>query len=139
MSRLVTKRITLAVLALFSSLSLLGPGWHCAFDGCVAEHADSCVGHGHGHAHAHQAKADCLAEDRGGAEDAHHFVPKASRHDHHCPICNFFAQAQWTSAGEPVEADAPCITISFRNPPVTLLVTAGSYRSRAPPHQALFA
>jgi hypothetical protein len=102
MQPVVRKTSAWAFSALFGCVSLLGQGWHCfvghAFHPCAHDHAphahaachDSRAAHG-GHEHGgNPLGCDSAASDRPDAES----IEQAA---HDCPLCQFFAQAQWAS------------------------------------------
>jgi hypothetical protein len=112
--------------ALFGCISLFGPGWHYfvghAFHASPVCHHGHCDDHAHAaadsdHTHEHESE-ECLA---------------ALDHEHDCPICSFFAQAQWASLAFPVELE-----LAFRGSTAVtqrscFVEPIGVYRSRAPP------
>jgi hypothetical protein len=132
--------------ALFACISLLGPGWHCwlghAFHGSACcpdpregrHAASSCDADAHdahaGHRHAHHAGAAGQHDPDACGGDSHSGRLSAP---HDCPLCSFFAQAQWAEA--PALPDGAYLAVSARpgHADSGWIETLRSYRSRAPP------
>jgi len=134
MQPVVRKASVWAFSALFGCVSLLGQGWHC-FVGHAFHACDT-----HGHAHAHSLAAACH-DHEGDHSDCHAHEstegesPRlAARHD--CPLCSFFAQAQWSADAAPDEL----VQLSCELPRAGELSFAAPhaavYQSRGPPSVA---
>jgi hypothetical protein len=110
MRRLVQNASVWALLALFGCISLFGPGWHFF------------VGHEFHASHGRHASCDGVSERS-----------PAAVHDDGCPLCRFFAQAQW--ALEPGSAELePTVSGSTAVVERSFWVERiSSYHSRAPP------
>lgn len=125
-----------AVLALFGCISLFGSGWHHfvghAYHGAAChtahqhnDHHGVCHHHGPtGVAHAAHATLD----NRSGQQDGW-----SSGADHDCPLCKFFAQAQWVADELPGELTVAIGQLARPTEPTLSLDAVGLYRSRAPP------
>jgi hypothetical protein len=116
--------------ALFGCISLFGSGWHCfvghAFHGPAAGHAD-CAEHEHDH--------DCASTHEHATDEQHSGA--VAVHDHDCPLCQFFAQAQWNLTLESVETGAAVSDAASHAGQSGRAVRIASYRSRAPPGSPL--
>lgn len=123
-----------AFAGLFGCISLLGPGWHCVwghhFHGPAAchdhDHEQPADHHGHEHAGCHEHEAQSGLTVRGP-------IIRGLADEHDCPLCRFFAQAQWT-----LDCESPAIapaTIETFCPAERSAATVrvGLYQSRAPP------
>ena len=122
-----------AFLALFSSLSLLGPGLHSLvgdhWHGPV--HAHAACAHDHDSKHCHAT--NCQAHTTGHDGDS---VAEASACDHDCPICEFFALAQWSFDFQPAQFEFAAREFVSLTGPNLLPASIGCYQSRAPPATA---
>jgi hypothetical protein len=122
-----------ALVAYFGALSLLGPGWHCAFGAhshCAFGHQfhDSACGHDHSHAPA--------AAQTDAASSTDLSVPLVSALPdtaHDCPLCQFFGIAQWSGCFPPLELTQ--LSAAFRSPASESprLTFVSRYQSRGPP------
>ncbi len=127
--------------ALFGCISLFGTGWH-HFVG-HAYHGGSCQV-------AHQAHGDRGTCHHHGLSDASHKARASHKTDsghhdgwtlavdHDCPLCKFFAQAQWVAGELPAELTYPAGQRARPAAPTFTLDAVGLYRSRAPPIGLLF-
>jgi hypothetical protein len=121
---------------LFSCISLLGPGWHCffghPFHGSSESHAFCGA---HDVFDDHDQAADCATHDHDAVHPGH--APAATAvHDHDCPICKFFAQAQWALDWRPAEFEFAVSDAASHLEPSARAVRIAFYRSRAPPANA---
>jgi hypothetical protein len=140
MLRLAPRLFCPAFAAFFGCISFLGQGLHSLVEHPLHEgEVSACAHAGCGNAH---RKPGCHDEQAGGpisadAQAATHgglTVAADRSHDpHHCPICCFFAQAQWDVDFQPTvltTAISPVAPLAERSVP---LARVGVYRSRAPP------
>lgn len=122
MRQIVRKASVWAFSALFGCISLFGPGWH------------SLVGHEfHGSGGCHEHEHACGVphdHDEHGAGDEHG-PAAADRHD--CPICKFFAQAQWAADFQSAEFGCAACGAPFHAEQAVHVACIGLYHSRAPP------
>lgn len=143
MQPVVRKTSVWAFSALFGCISLLGQGWHCfvghAFHPCAHDHARASACHDHGGAEGscQHACRSPLGESFGGPQsnrshdEGHHGAIDLAAHD--CPLCQFFAQAQWASSL------GPCLLVLFScevpvaGEPLVGPPAHGVYDSRGPP------
>jgi hypothetical protein len=122
--------------ALFGCISLLGSGWHCflghAFHPAACHHAtDRHAGHAEhaDHEHpGHDHAVACAGHEHAAGEDS---PSVASVHD--CPLCKFFAQAQWAAAIQSVEIERAVCGAPASAEQAVRLACLGLYHSRAPP------
>jgi hypothetical protein len=118
MRRLARNASVWALAGLFGCISLFGQGWHCfvghhAPVGCH-EHAVCAAGHEH-----ESPAGPCAAS-------------LAAPHDN-CPICNFFAQAQWALDFEPASFELGLFDAAHVAEVNFGAVRIQPYHSRAPP------
>jgi hypothetical protein len=115
-----------ALVAYFGALSLLGPGWHCAFGDRI--HGSAC---GHDHSHA-PAKRDAASFPDTAAP--HVIALPDAAHD--CPLCQFFGIAQWSESFPAIEPSQG--SRLFRDPftESPRLTFVSRYQSRGPPQGA---
>jgi len=137
--------------ALFSCISLFGPGWHRFaghhFHGACVHESHECDAHSgpessaeHCAAADHFTRNDAFDHDAFNHDDDDHedTLPatgaiKATASDHDCPICSFFGQAQWVAAFELTEFACGVFEISTEAQQAPFLAWLGIYRTRAPP------
>ncbi|MEX0676842.1 MAG: DUF2946 family protein [Pirellulales bacterium] len=113
--------------ALFGCISLFGPGWHC-FVGHQFHASRTWLGEcGH---HDHALVGDAGHSDDDGQQGARW----ANAHqDDDCPICKFFAQAQWAFAIRPAEFEIAASEFISPAEQAFWVACVGLYHSRAPP------
>jgi hypothetical protein len=122
MRQTLRKASVWAFSALFGCISLLGSGWHCLV-GHEFHGAAACPGHEHaGGAHDYDA------------DDGH---APAATHSDDCPICKFFAQAQWAGEFEPCEFERAVCGAPCPAEQAVFVACIGLYHSRAPPTGSL--
>ncbi|MEX2114577.1 MAG: hypothetical protein WD845_15390 [Pirellulales bacterium] len=130
-----------AFAAFFACISFLGQGLHALVDHPLHEGAAACA---HGHAECgHANRSDCCHSDGNSLErvaqqpaDEYHgpaIAADASHDPHHCPICGFFAQAQWAVDFQPQWLSTSFSPVAPHAERSLRLVGAGVYQSRAPP------
>lgn len=127
MRQLTRKACVWAFSALFGCISLLGSGWHCfvghQFHASADWHA-VCEAQDHDLAGSH---------DHDEANHESHGPIASAVHDHDCPLCQFFAQAQWTLDLGSAETGLAVSDATSPAEQAARLVRIASYRSRAPP------
>jgi hypothetical protein len=137
--------------AFFGCISLLGQGLHVLVEhplhegqavSCACSAGLSrCADRGHTHRGCGQGNAQTASSTpapvSGASENTSSALAADTKHDpHQCPICGFFAQAQWAVYDQPelcAGAVAPLAQQVARLWPVTAV---GVYQSRAPPFGA---
>ncbi len=145
MLRITPRLFCPAFAAFFGCISFLGQGLHVLVEHPLHEGTASTCAHGHsecGRVH----RSDCChsgvgSRERAAEEPAEEFqglaIAADTAHDpHHCPICGFFAQAQWAVDFQPqwlTTVLSPVAPQADRSP---RLVRVGVYQSRAPPFGA---
>lgn len=139
MQSFVRKTSVWAFSALFGCISLLGQGWHCfvghAFHPCAHDHAaaSTCDGH-HGAAQSscqHPCGPEQPAQRDSGQHEGHNGSIDLAAHD--CPLCQFFAQAQWASSIGPCQLVLFSCELPVASEPLFGPPARGVYQSRGPP------
>jgi hypothetical protein len=133
-----------AFAGLFGCISLLGPGWHCVwghhFHGPAACHDHEHSADQQDPDHQDRGHQDRGHQDRGhehagchAHEDEGGLLVRSVAGEHDCPLCRFFAQAQWTFECDPPDSAPSTIENLCPAGRSASTVRVGLYQSRAPP------
>lgn len=118
----IVRTTSVCCAALFGCISLFGPGWH------------HFVGHQfHASSHCHASCDDHAEASHEHGATSHHGATVAAFDNHDCPLCRFFAQAQWAVELGSAEREWTLIGSTVIVPRSFWIEPLGSYRSRAPP------